>query len=131
MAKIPPVKIIKDFWKNIWFKCYPKFFENIFLFSAKMQLILFFVGTLPQNKAIFPKSERLSTTNIILIFVTSTLLKDKVEKVKNISLEGVAILPSLSPDVIAMAGSDIRLSCYVHNIQNKTVRRYLSYFSIL
>ena len=40
---------------------------------------------------------------------------------ENITQGGVAILASLSPDVIAMAGSDIRLSCFVHNIQNKTV----------
>ena len=48
-------------------------------------------------------------------------LEEHVSKADNITEDGVAILPSRSPDVIAMAGSDIRLSCFVHNIQNKTV----------
>ena len=48
-------------------------------------------------------------------------LDEDILEAENVTNEGVAILGSLSPNVIAMAGSDIRLSCYVQNGQNKTV----------
>ncbi|XP_023329676.1 lachesin [Eurytemora carolleeae] len=37
------------------------------------------------------------------------------------TLEKTRIVPDLSPDVIAMTGSDIRLVCHVQNINNYTV----------
>ena len=35
---------------------------------------------------------------------------------------GTAIIAHMSKDVIAISGSDIRLSCHIQNINNKTVR---------
>ena len=46
--------------------------------------------------------------------------------VEVVSREGSSIYPHLSGDVVAMTGSDIRLSCHINNTDNKTVTCQIS-----
>ena len=46
--------------------------------------------------------------------------------VEVVSREGSSIYPHLSGDVVAMTGSDIRLSCHINNTDNKTVTCHIS-----